>query len=121
MHNILVRHYRGDIALITRTTFSDASAPWTLEQTWTNAHVGVVRSALWDEEVRSNIRCLESVLNEDQNNILITGGEDSRINVWSAPSVVSGSESPSARRESDNGMDVDEDPTHSHRKRRRAD
>ena len=46
------RYHRGDIALVTRPTFSDASAPWTLERTWTNAHVGVVRSALWDESVR---------------------------------------------------------------------
>lgn len=42
---------RGDIALITRSTFSDAAAPWTLEQVWTDAHVGVVRSVLWDEQV----------------------------------------------------------------------
>ncbi|GJE84958.1 WD40 repeat-like protein [Phanerochaete sordida] len=94
----------GDIALITRTTFSDASAPWTLERQWTNAHVGVVRSVLWDE----------------QNNILITGGEDSRINVWSAPPLSSGEpQSPSGKRESGgDAMDVDED---SQRKRRRAD
>lgn len=44
----------GDIALITRSSFSDASAPWTLERMWTNSHVGVVRSLLWDEKVRSS-------------------------------------------------------------------
>jgi WD repeat-containing protein 89 len=45
---------RGDIALITRPSFSDTFAPWNLERLWANAHVGVVRSVLWDEEVSLN-------------------------------------------------------------------
>ncbi|KAI0771969.1 WD40 repeat-like protein [Trametes elegans] len=48
----------GDIALITKPTFSDPSVPWILHQTWSGGHVGVVRGALWDE----------------RNNVLLTGG-----------------------------------------------
>lgn len=43
---------RGDVALLTRSTFSDVSAPWKLERLWTTGHAGVVRSSLWDESVR---------------------------------------------------------------------
>lgn len=112
---------RGDIALVTRPTFSDASVPWTLERLWTNAHVGVVRSALWDEEVRSIFAVSRwCMLTSSQNNILITGGEDSNINVWAAPALSAGApQSPSGKREKDgDAMDVDEDIL---RKRRRAD
>ena len=42
---------RGDIALITRSSFSDASIPWSMERLWKLGHAGVVRSALWDERV----------------------------------------------------------------------
>ncbi|KAI9001307.1 WD40-repeat-containing domain protein [Trametes punicea] len=95
----------GDVALITRPTFSELSAPWILHQTWTTGHVGIVRAALWDE----------------RNNVLLTGGEDSKLNVWVAqqPEPVETPEKPKRGHDTD-PMDVDEDSDVSARKKRRA-
>ncbi|KAI0356523.1 WD40 repeat-like protein [Trametes cingulata] len=95
----------GDIALITRPTFSDPSAPWLLHRTWAGGHVGVVRAALWDE----------------RNNVLLTGGEDSKLNVWTAqqPESVMSPGKPKRGNDTD-PMDVDEDGDVSSRKKRRA-
>ncbi|KZP21757.1 hypothetical protein FIBSPDRAFT_860340 [Athelia psychrophila] len=66
---VFVGSNEGDVALITSSNLSSASAPWSLERVWTHGHVGVVRSFLYDEP----------------NNVLVTGGEDSIINAWSCP------------------------------------
>ncbi|PCH41338.1 WD40 repeat-like protein, partial [Wolfiporia cocos MD-104 SS10] len=90
--SMFVGSNEGDIALLTRPTFSDPNAPWILSHMWTTGHTEVVRSVLWDEE----------------NNILLTGGEDSRLNAWLSPSFVSGVTTDSAvKRSSDDAMDVD--------------
>ncbi|KAI0722170.1 WD40-repeat-containing domain protein [Cerioporus squamosus] len=94
----------GDIALITRPTFADASAPWELQRTWTTGHVGIVRTALWDEG----------------SNVLLTGGEDSKINVWTAKGSDWVASPGRIKRGNDvDPMDVDEDDM-SGRKKRRA-
>ena len=114
---------RGDVALITRPSFADPSAPWVLQRTWTAGHVGVVRAALWDERVRyfyiSYIHlCLRAP--PEQNNVLLTGGEDSKLHVWNAPAATPEVSSPGSKRVNDvDPMDVDEDGD-SNRKKRRA-
>jgi hypothetical protein len=51
-------HSRGDIALLSNANLSVPDAPWYLHNIWTNGHLGVVRSLLWDEEVSlSEARC----------------------------------------------------------------
>ncbi|KAH9850057.1 WD40-repeat-containing domain protein [Lenzites betulinus] len=92
----------GDIALLTKSTFSDPDVPWHLQRTWTTGHAGIVRAALWDE----------------RNNILLTGGEDSRLNVWNAQGAEPVTSPSKPKRGSD--MDVDEDEDISARKKRRA-
>ncbi|KAI0676978.1 WD40-repeat-containing domain protein [Trametes maxima] len=95
----------GDVALITKSTFSDPSAPWLLHHTWCSGHVGVVRAVLWDE----------------RNNVLLTGGEDSKLNVWSTQQPAPVASPGKAKRENDvDPMDVDEDRDVSVRKKRRA-
>ncbi|KAI0637917.1 WD40 repeat-like protein [Trametes polyzona] len=95
----------GDISLITRPTYSDPSAPWLLQHTWSTGHTGVVRAALWDE----------------RNNVLLTGGEDSKLNVWVAQQPATVMSPGKIKRENDSDpMDVDEDRDISARKRRRA-
>lgn len=42
---------RGDIALLSNADLSTPGAPWSLHNIWSNGHVGIVRSVLWDEEV----------------------------------------------------------------------
>ncbi|TBU39158.1 WD40 repeat-like protein [Dichomitus squalens] len=95
----------GDVALITRPTFADPSAPWVLQRTWMTGHIGVVRAALWDE----------------RNNVLLTGGEDSKLHVWNAPAATPEiiSLGKSKRVNDVDPMDVDEDGD-SNRKKRRA-
>ncbi|KAI0723001.1 WD40-repeat-containing domain protein [Earliella scabrosa] len=101
---VFVGSNEGDVALITKPTFSDANAPWLLQRTWSTGHVGVVRSAMWDTA----------------NNVLLTGGEDSKLNVWTAmapePVVSPGK----TKRINDvDPMELDEDDI-SGRKKRRA-
>ncbi|KII96048.1 hypothetical protein PLICRDRAFT_170630 [Plicaturopsis crispa FD-325 SS-3] len=67
----------GGIGLLTNTPDS----PWTLQNIWTGGHTGVVRSVLWDE----------------RNGVLVTGGEDAKLNTWAW--------TPAA-----DAMDVDEAP-----------
>ncbi|OJT13353.1 WD repeat-containing protein 89 [Trametes pubescens] len=95
----------GDVALITKQTYSDPNVPWILQRTWTTGHMGIVRAAMWDES----------------NNILLTGGEDAKLNAWVAqqPGVISSPGKPKRGSEIDS-MDVDEDVDVSARKRRRA-
>jgi len=80
---VFVGSNEGDIALISNANLSVPDAPWYLHNIWSTGHVGVVRSLLWDHE----------------NNVLVTGGEDAKINVW--PSL-----SPEYQPD-DDSMDVD--------------
>ncbi|KAI0751452.1 WD40 repeat-like protein [Daedaleopsis nitida] len=94
----------GDVALMTKPTFSDASAPWLLQHTWSTGHVGVVRAALWDEG----------------NNVLLTGGEDSKLHAWTAMAPESVASPGKTKRANDvDPMDEDDDDM-SGRKKRRA-
>lgn len=43
---------RGDVALLSNANLSASGAPWYLHNLWANGHVGVVRSVLWDDQVR---------------------------------------------------------------------
>ncbi|KAH8113298.1 WD40 repeat-like protein [Phellopilus nigrolimitatus] len=56
----------GDIALISPR---EEDAHWSLEQLYTAGHSEVVRCIHWDES----------------SGLLLTGGEDSKLNVWSSP------------------------------------
>lgn len=86
---------RGDIALITNADLSNPSSPWSLRDLWIEGHEGVVRSLLWDEAVRPSLVSNELILtyffhftftrNGEQNNILLTGGEDGKLNAWPFP------------------------------------
>ncbi|KAH9927131.1 WD40 repeat-like protein [Epithele typhae] len=63
---VFVGSNEGHISLVSHPTFDD---PWLLHRTWTHAHAGVVRAVHWDETA----------------GILLTGGEDGKLNVWTAP------------------------------------
>ncbi|KAF5388252.1 hypothetical protein D9615_000022 [Tricholomella constricta] len=56
----------GDIALLSNANLTVPETPWYLHNIWSTGHVGVVRSLLWDHD----------------NNVLVTGGEDAKLNVW---------------------------------------
>ncbi|TFK74385.1 WD40 repeat-like protein [Pluteus cervinus] len=77
---IFVGSNEGDIALISNEDWT-AGAPWQLHTLWGNGHVGVVRSVLWDETA----------------NVVVTGGEDGKINFW-----------PSELEDTEMEMDVDQ-------------
>ncbi|KAI0774019.1 WD40 repeat-like protein [Fomes fomentarius] len=100
---IFVGSNEGDVALVTKPTFSDASAPWLLQRTWTTGHVGIVRAAFWDEA----------------NNVLLTGGEDSKLNVWTAMAPEPVASPGKTKRVNDiDRMDVDDDDALGRKKRR---
>jgi WD40 repeat protein len=48
---VFVGSNEGDVALITTSNLSSSTAPWSVNGLWTNGHIGVVRSLLWDEPV----------------------------------------------------------------------
>ncbi|OCB84533.1 WD40 repeat-like protein [Sanghuangporus baumii] len=56
----------GDIALVSPHQSDDQ---WSLEQLYTRGHSEIVRSILWDEDA----------------GLLLSGGEDARLIVWSSP------------------------------------
>lgn len=93
----------GDIAMLSKSSLQESTTPWTLHRLWTNGHGEVVRSLLYDES----------------NNIIITGGEDSKINVWSCPSLLSSPNMGEKRESEDVDMDVDDEDS-SYRKKRRS-
>ncbi|KAF8624582.1 hypothetical protein AX15_005804 [Amanita polypyramis BW_CC] len=64
---VFVGSNEGDAALLSHPDLTSANAPWVIHKRWSNGHVGIVRALLWDEE----------------HDVLITGGEDAKINVWS--------------------------------------
>ncbi|KAJ7122832.1 WD40-repeat-containing domain protein [Mycena epipterygia] len=68
---VFVGSNQGDFALLANPNLAVPAAPWSLCSTWTNGHTGIVRSLLWD----------------DQNDVVVTGGEDSKINVWTRPAA----------------------------------
>ncbi|PPQ83949.1 hypothetical protein CVT26_011644 [Gymnopilus dilepis] len=74
----------GDVAMLSNMNISVPDAPWCLHKLWTHGHSGIVRSLLWDEE----------------NQVLVTGGEDGKINLWPIIPVP---------REVEDGADIDED------------
>ncbi|PFH50322.1 hypothetical protein AMATHDRAFT_47975 [Amanita thiersii Skay4041] len=73
---VFVGSNEGDLALLSHTDLVEPDHTWNMHKQWTNGHAGIVRSLFWDEE----------------HNVLVTGGEDTRINVWSeGTGVASGS------------------------------
>ena len=95
-----------------------------LQRTWTGGHVGIVRAALWDERVgllshSHEYKRIHGMLL--QNNVLLTGGEDSKLNVWTAHQPEPVSSSGKIKRANDvDPMDIDEDGDVAARKKRRA-
>ncbi|KAH7931423.1 WD40 repeat-like protein [Leucogyrophana mollusca] len=87
---VFVGSNEGDVALISSSNLSNSAASWSLHSTWTSGHAGVVRSLHWDQD----------------NEILVTGGEDSKINLWRCPSLDSTSLS-DERNLDDDDMDTD--------------
>lgn len=87
----------GDIALLTSSDLSNSNAPWTMHHEWTRSHVGVVRALLLD----------------DQHNVLVTGGEDAKINIWPGPlsdlPPSADTISPSEAEEDEDAMSIDGD------------
>ncbi|KAF9526755.1 WD40-repeat-containing domain protein [Crepidotus variabilis] len=61
----------GDVALLSTSGTNPPSnksedAKWYIHETFRSGHEGIVRGLFWDED----------------NNLLITGGEDAKLNVW---------------------------------------
>ncbi|KZT12893.1 WD40 repeat-like protein [Laetiporus sulphureus 93-53] len=98
---VFVGSNEGDIAIISRPTYLDLESPWIMSNLWTNGHAGVVRSVLWDE----------------QNNILLTGGEDSKLNAWTGPVLPAAPTSISTKRHREDAMDVDGDSVQNRKRR----
>ncbi|KAJ3571676.1 hypothetical protein NP233_g3607 [Leucocoprinus birnbaumii] len=79
----------GDAVLITPPALSsldplvNSIKNWTLHSLWQGHHAGIVRS----------------ILPDDENDVIITGGEDGKIHLWMNDSSM----------ETQNSMDVDED------------
>ncbi|KIO03111.1 hypothetical protein M404DRAFT_146633 [Pisolithus tinctorius Marx 270] len=84
---VFVGSNEGDAALITNSHLSQPAAPWTIHSVWTGGHVGIVRSILWDEH----------------HNVLVTGGEDSKVLTWRIPELCS----PNTQGERDDTMQID--------------
>ncbi|KAK7471070.1 hypothetical protein VKT23_002486 [Stygiomarasmius scandens] len=63
---VFVGSNEGDIALLSSSP-APTSSSWTMHKLWSQGHVGIVRSVLWDST----------------NHVLVSGGEDAKINVWS--------------------------------------
>ncbi|KAJ7047758.1 WD40-repeat-containing domain protein [Mycena alexandri] len=91
---VFVGSNQGDVALLTNPNLAVPAAPWSLCSTWTTGHTGIVRSLLWDE----------------QNELLLTGGEDGKINAWKIPASSTG-------QTTDTAMDLDPSPLRKREKR----
>jgi len=99
---VFVGSNEGDFALISSSDVYDAGAPWSLHRVWSEGHTDIVRSLLWDEE----------------NGVIISGGEDGGIKLWSAPPLedayrgpmeVDDAASPARKREWDGSLTSDAD------------
>jgi len=77
----------GDISLISPPESLGPESRWSLERLFSTGHSEVVRCALWDENV----------------GLLLTGGEDSKINVWTCPA--------SQGSDPNESMDIDDSPS----------
>src|SRR5271168_2584778 len=99
-------------------------APWCLHKLWTHGHVGVVRSLLWDAEVNSNLLCfpIADTPVSLQNRTLVTGGEDSKINLWPIHPVelAADEDIDIDDADEDESMDVDDMPLPQGHKRERS-
>ncbi|KAF8632031.1 hypothetical protein AX17_004974 [Amanita inopinata Kibby_2008] len=71
---VFVGSNEGDAALLSHSDLTNAEAPWHIHKQWSNGHAGIVRALLWDEEYK----------------VLVTGGEDAKINVWPGLDVDNG-------------------------------
>lgn len=69
------------MALIANNDLSNGMVPWTIHSVWTGGHSGIVRSLHWDEEVYQ-LADMFSFADGSQHGVLVTGGEDSKINTW---------------------------------------
>nr|GAT46200.1 WD40 repeat-like protein [Mycena chlorophos] len=85
---VFVGSNQGDFALLSNADFSVVGAPWQIQHSWSTGHSDVVRSFYWDED----------------NSVIVTGGEDSKINIWPGPSLEA------ATPTSDDAMDIDSPP-----------
>lgn len=85
-------------------------APWCLHKLWTHGHVGVVRALVWDEQVSLIYPC-STPLDADffllQNETLVTGGEDGKLNIWPIKPVDPDSNESDDEDEEDGAMEVD--------------
>lgn len=108
---------RGDAALITNGDLTRPDAPWAIQSIWTGGHTGIVRSILWDEDVSTRPHISRSSFSFfKQNNVLVTGGEDSKILTWRGPQLCTREDesdtmkmdSPKLKREWQDTMDISE-------------
>jgi len=99
--SVFVGSNEGDVGLITSSNLSSSTAPWSLNRLWSHGHVGVVRALLWDEP----------------NHILVTGGEDSKINIWPSSPLGCENVTPITVEQETDLMDVDMDDPIPSRKR----
>jgi len=117
LHICSCRLCRGDAALITNGDLTRPDAPWAIQSIWTGGHAGIVRSILWDEDVstRPHMSCWSFSFFK-QNNVLVTGGEDSKILTWRGPQFGTREDdgdtmqvdSPKVKREWQDTMDISE-------------
>ena len=82
---MLTFYRRGDVALLSNSNIADSSTPWAINSVWAGGHTGVVRSVLWDENVRSFDTASFRIHRPCQHEVLVTGGEDSKIITWRCP------------------------------------
>lgn len=63
---------------------SAPDAPWCLHKLWRQGHEGVVRGLFWDEPVSVLVIWILDSTSRFilQTQILVTGGEDSKLNAW---------------------------------------
>ncbi|KAJ4490235.1 WD40-repeat-containing domain protein [Lentinula aciculospora] len=93
--DVFVGSNEGDIALLSNSDLATPQSPgqWSLHKVWSTGHEGIVRSLMWDE----------------QNQVLVTGGEDGKLCVW--PGLSQGGLGGRGVVFEDNAMDVDIDAT----------
>jgi len=88
---------------------------WKLECLFSGSHTDIVRSVIWDEQVRKSSLCVKCNAVDTtpyrrtrQNSVVVTGSEDSCVSLWSIESgnsTAAGTEQTEGDSES---MDIDE-------------